>query len=108
MSFAIGCQPSQPLFGAEKIFHVTDSQSGKDDLEKRIRGAILAQACGDALGAGVEFMTPAQIREIYPNGLKDIVGSNSLSEIQWQPGQYTDDTQMMVDMAEALLASPDD
>lgn len=99
------------LFGAEKPpIQAVSGPTGDAaaTLKTRIRGAILAQACGDALGAGVEFLTPAQIRSVYPQGLKDIVGSNRLSPIQWQAGEYTDDTKMMVDMAEALLAFPQD
>ena len=68
-------------------------------LLDRALGAYLGFACGDALGATVEFMTPAQIRQRY--GLhQDIVGGGWLG---LAAGQVTDDTQMSLALAQAII-----
>ncbi|MGZ5052077.1 MAG: ADP-ribosyl-[dinitrogen reductase] hydrolase [Methylobacter sp.] len=67
-------------------------------LDKAL-GAYLGFACGDALGATVEFMTPRQIRQRY--GVhKDIIGGGWLA---LEPGQVTDDTQMSLAIGQALV-----
>lgn len=63
--------------------------------EDRIRGCILAGACGDALGAPVEFMRLVEIRARFgEDGIRDL-----------GPGarQITDDTQMTLFTAEGLI-----
>jgi ADP-ribosylglycohydrolase len=55
----------------------------------RFRGCLLGGAVGDALGAPVEFMTLAQIRERF--GAEGITG---MAEGAWPRGAITDDTQM--------------
>jgi ADP-ribosylglycohydrolase len=81
-------------------------------LVDRVAGAILGLAIGDALGYPHEFRSVAQVRrEIGPDGitgflrLKDprfsrpfIVGTDH------PPGTFTDDTQMSIAVAEALIA----
>lgn len=58
-------------------------------LEK-YEGCLLGLALGDALGAPVEFLSLAAIRERYGEaGLTTLEGWDSLP-----PGSYTDDTQM--------------
>jgi ADP-ribosyl-[dinitrogen reductase] hydrolase len=69
------------------------------DLEDRALAAYLGLACGDALGATVEFMTPAQIRTRY--GIhRDIIGGGWLG---LQPGQVTDDTEMALALGQAIV-----
>jgi ADP-ribosylglycohydrolase len=59
---------------------------------------LLGGAIGDALGAPVEFLTLSQIRKKYgPAGINDYV------EFSGQRGEFTDDTQMTLFSAEALL-----
>lgn len=59
---------------------------------------LLGGAIGDALGAPVEFLTLSQIRMTYGrSGIKDYV------EFSGQRGEFTDDTQMTLFTAEALL-----
>jgi ADP-ribosyl-[dinitrogen reductase] hydrolase len=68
-------------------------------LKDRALGAYLGFACGDALGATVEFMTPEQIRAEY--GLhRDITGGGWL---KLRPGQITDDTEMSIALAQAMI-----
>jgi ADP-ribosyl-[dinitrogen reductase] hydrolase len=70
-------------------------------LKDRALGAYLGLACGDALGATVEFMTPAQIRAEY--GVhRDIIGGGWLT---LRPGQITDDTEMSIALAQAMIDS---
>lgn len=69
------------------------------DFQQKARGAMLAFACGDALGATTEFMTPDAIRSMY--GIhRDITGGGWL---ELEPGQVTDDTQMTLCVARSLV-----
>lgn len=64
----------------------------------RVRGMILGGAIGDALGAGIEFQTLDEIRHRYgTDGVTDYV------EAYGGKGTITDDTQMTLFTAEALL-----
>ncbi len=55
----------------------------------RAAGALVGLATGDALGAGYEFTTPAGDIDMAGGGLGP-----------WAPGEWTDDTQMAVCIAE--------
>jgi ADP-ribosyl-[dinitrogen reductase] hydrolase len=62
-------------------------------------GAYLGFACGDALGATVEFMSPKQIQKRY--GVhRDIIGGGWLG---LEAGQVTDDTQMSLALGQAIV-----
>jgi ADP-ribosylglycohydrolase len=64
----------------------------------RVRGCLLGGAVGDALGAPVEFLSLAQIRAQFgPKGIGDFVPAYGVL------GAITDDTQMTLFTAEALL-----
>lgn len=71
-------------------------------MEKRsvgyYTGCLLGGAVGDALGAPVEFMTISEIRRRY--GAAGITG---YVEYVSGDGEFTDDTQMTLFTAEALL-----
>jgi ADP-ribosyl-[dinitrogen reductase] hydrolase len=67
----------------------------------RARGALLGVAIGDALGAPVEFMTPGEISSKH-GLLKEMVGGGWL---RLRPGQVTDDTEMSLCIARALVAA---
>ena len=67
-------------------------------LDKAL-GAYLGFACGDALGATVEFMKPHQIQKRY--GIhQDIIGGGWLA---LPAGQVTDDTQMALALGQAII-----
>lgn len=68
----------------------------------RIRGGIYGLAVGDALGATVEFMSRAEIRARY-GVLQDIIGGGWLN---LRPGDWTDDTEMALAVAEGLVKNP--
>ena len=65
----------------------------------RARAAFLGLALGDALGATTEFMTPGEIRAKFKVHRK-IVGGGWL---HLRPGQVTDDTEMSLALARALV-----
>ncbi len=68
-------------------------------LSQRALGAYLGLAVGDALGATVEFMTPAEIGEKF--GVhRDIIGGGWL---RLKPGQVTDDTGMSLALGLSIL-----
>ena len=57
---------------------------------------------GDALGGAVESLTGSAIKEKY-GVLRDMVGSGAQGK---EPGATSDDTEMMLAVAEGLLADP--
>ena len=69
------------------------------DLMAKFQGCLLGLAIGDALGRPTEFISDLNaLREKYgPEGVMDFEGD-------WHPpGTYTDDTQMSLAIARALL-----
>jgi ADP-ribosylglycohydrolase len=68
------------------------------DDKQRIRGSILALACGDALGAPVEFLSQTELVNRYGEG-----GITELEESYGTMGAYTDDTQMSIATARGIL-----
>ncbi len=73
-------------------FRATDR--ARHDREDRARGVLLGAACGDALGVPYEFaarLAQDRIPEMVGGGLGP-----------YEPGEYSDDTQMAVCIAQAL------
>ncbi len=69
-------------------------------LTSRALGAYLGLAVGDALGATVELMTPAEIRESH--GVhRNLTGGGWL---RLRRGQVTDDTEMSLALGRTILA----
>src|SRR3954454_11808843 len=70
----------------------------------RAAGALVGSAVGDALGAPFEFGPPGQFTARFPapaRGSKtEMCGGGSLG---WEPGEFTDDTQMALLVAESLI-----
>ncbi len=69
--------------------------------EEQFAGCLLGLACGDALGATLEFLPRDEIRAQYGQ-LRDIVGGGWLRLV---PGEVTDDTQMATCIAESIVAT---
>jgi ADP-ribosylglycohydrolase len=65
-------------------------------LPERYRGCLLGGAVGDALGAGIEFLSLAEIRRHGPGGVNGYVPACGGT------GAITDDTQMTLFTAEGL------
>lgn len=64
----------------------------------RLAGCLVGLAVGDALGAPLEFLSREQVRKRFPQGLQEMTASSL-----WNKGEYTDDTQMTLLIAESLL-----
>ncbi|HAJ63380.1 MAG TPA: ADP-ribosylglycohydrolase family protein [Cyanobacteria bacterium UBA11369] len=70
----------------------------------KIRGVIFGQAIGDALGFGTEWIPKSQVKQEYPEGLRNysqIVRYRNISG--WIPGDWTDDTDQMLCILDSLL-----
>lgn len=75
-------------------------EANLDDVRDRARAAFLGLAVGDALGATVEFMLPAEIKaEIGVH--RELTGGGWL---HLKPGRVTDDTEMSLCLARAIDA----
>lgn len=69
----------------------------------RILGALYGFAIGDAMGATTEFLSKNQIKKEY-GVVNDLIGGGWLNT---KAGEVTDDTQMMLCVADALMSYPD-
>jgi ADP-ribosylglycohydrolase len=65
---------------------------------KKAKGVIFGLAIGDALGYPVEFMTLDRIKSKY--------GSDGITTLP-EPAIFSDDTQMSIAVAEALVRAGD-
>ncbi len=73
------------------------------DVRDRAMGAYLGLACGDALGATVEFLTKGEIASRF--GVhRHIKGEGWL---KLPPGAVTDDTEMSIHLGRAILSGPE-
>lgn len=78
----------------------------KEETLNKVKGAFYGLAIGDAMGATTEFMTPKEIRKEYgAEGVTKIIGGGWLNV---KPGAVTDDTQMSMCVASAILSSVKD
>lgn len=68
-------------------------------LRDRARGCLLGQFIGDSLGSLVEFETPEEIAERYPDGVRDLADGGTWNLIAGQP---TDDSQMAMMLIRSL------
>src|SRR3954453_14186453 len=70
----------------------------------RVAGALVGSAAGDALGAPFEFGPPGQFSRRCPVPARGVTtemcGGGSLG---WEPGEFTDDTQMALLVATSLV-----
>lgn len=66
----------------------------------RFRGCLVGLAVGDALGGPLEFMSADAIEAKYGGPVREMVGGGWL---HLRPGEYTDDTQMTLCLAESIV-----
>jgi ADP-ribosylglycohydrolase len=73
-------------------------------FEDRFKGVLFGQAVGDALGLGTEFMSRAQVRDKYSDGLSayDQIIRDAHRK-RWKRGDWTDDTEQMTLIVDSLL-----
>lgn len=69
--------------------------SDEERTRRRIRGALLGLAAGDALGTTLEFRVRGEFEP-----LTDMIGGGAFG---LRPGQWTDDTSMALCLCESLL-----
>lgn len=76
----------------------------KSETYDKFKGVIYGQAIGDALGLGTEFMTGKDTALKYPDGLRHY---NQIIQDRhrrrWKIGDWTDDTDMMLCIANAVI-----
>ena len=72
-----------------------------EEIKDRIVGCLWGQAIGDALGLGTEFMSRDEVLHNYPDGLSEY------SQFGEEYGRWTDDTDMMLCIARAIIADND-
>ena len=76
-----------------------------EEIKDRIAGCLWGQAIGDALGLGTEFMNRDEVLHNYPDGLLEY--SQIVQDFhkgRWNQGDWTDDTDMMLCIARAIIA----
>lgn len=73
----------------------------REQLLDKVKGAMYGFAIGDAMGATTEFVNKASIKKAYGR-VDNIIGGGWLN---LKPGQVTDDTEMMLCVAEGYRAS---
>ncbi len=66
----------------------------------RFQGSLVGLAVGDALGGPLEFMSADEIVAQYGGPVREMVGGGWLN---LRPGEYTDDTQMTLCIAESIV-----
>ena len=79
-----------------------------EEIRDRIAGCLWGQAIGDALGLGTEFMGRDEVSHNYPEGLLEY--SQIVQDFhreRWNQGDWTDDTDMMLCIARAIIADKD-
>lgn len=83
------------------------AESEKKEVAEKTRerfiGTLLGAAVGDALGGSVEFMTAQEIKTRYGT-VREMMGGGPY---HWRLGEYTDDTEMMLCIAESLVSLQD-
>ncbi len=71
---------------------------------QRVIGAVLGGAVADALGAPFEFGLAGAYTERFPRpvlgGTGELIGGGAFN---WAPGEFTDDTQMGIALAESII-----
>lgn len=72
------------------------------DRLSKAQGCLLGLLAGDALGSQVEFQTVTEITARHPSGPPDLVDGGTWNLIAGQP---TDDGEMALELASALLAA---
>ena len=65
----------------------------------RAQGCLMGQLCGDSLGSLVEFRSANEIRQMYPEGVRELADGGTFNTLAGQP---TDDSEMALMLARSL------
>lgn len=88
-----------------RFIPLVHTQVGPIEIQRGV-GALVGSACGDALGAPFEFGAAGGYRARFPKplvgGTGEMCGGGALG---WAPGEFTDDTQMALALAQSMLQS---
>jgi ADP-ribosyl-[dinitrogen reductase] hydrolase len=71
-----------------------------DEQVDKAEGCFLGQIAGDSLGSLVEFRSAEDIKEQYPNGVRELADGGTHNTIAGQP---TDDSEMAIIMARSIV-----
>ena len=87
-------------WSAAEILNTTNREQSHTHKisDDRVTGCLVGLAVADALGAQVEFWPRAKVRETFPHGLRQMRDTHL-----WKAGEFTDDTEMALLLAESLL-----
>ncbi|MFM8593540.1 MAG: ADP-ribosylglycohydrolase family protein, partial [Chloroflexota bacterium] len=93
------------LLATRDRIELDSSSNIPTEVIHRAMGALLGAACADALGAPFEFGPAGRYTERFPSdvrsGTGEMIGGGSFD---WLPGEFTDDSQMMLALAESLCS----
>ena len=78
---------------------MTRETRGDAEALSRAQGCLLGQLAGDALGSLVEFWETEEIREAYPQGVRELADGGTWDTIAGQP---TDDSEMALSLARTI------
>lgn len=67
----------------------------------RAQGCLLGQLAGDSLGSLVEFKHPREIRDLYPEGVRDLADGGCWN---LRAGQPTDDSELALALARSIVS----
>lgn len=91
-----------PLVAAKNEAPCDCCAKPQDAVEKRARGCMLGLMCGDALGAPLEFHSPADLKKHFPNGITGMVDGWGIT-VWRKKGCITDDSEMAIALLRSLL-----
>eukprot|EP00742_Colponemidia_sp_Colp-10_P002788 GILJ01002981.1.p1 GENE.GILJ01002981.1~~GILJ01002981.1.p1 ORF type:complete len:385 (-),score=38.78 GILJ01002981.1:148-1302(-) len=86
---------------------VTEEDLRQNPKLDRILGCLYGQALGDAVGLSTEFLTKELVEVVHgtnPIPFPDFARTNHSNK--WKPGDWTDDTDQMILVLQAILESP--
>lgn len=91
---------------ANQYIDIDFSRNIPTEVVHRAMGALLGAACADALGAPFEFGSSGRYSDRFPtevrSGTGEMIGGGTFA---WRAGEFTDDSQMMLALAESLCSS---
>lgn len=93
----------QPAATIRRTHRRTGDRLSRAEVQ-RVVGLVVGAAIADALGAPFEFQPGGRYSRRFPEpvlgGIGEMIGGGAFG---WEPGEFTDDTQMAIVLAEAIL-----